>query len=212
MRSLLRRIFLWAGVASFAAGCASEISGRYSDRWYDSVAPAEHNGSGRPSVFPAARPPSPGEPPVITTAPIAGAYNLVTRDPGEVFVLAGVIAESVATGGPSIVKLGSDAMRPIWRTSLKWTQKEWLYPGAVGAHANGFVYAVQGTRFYKIDPQTGTILIERELPVSQPRADTAFNGFIVMSDGRIVTKSIHRQPGCDIQGFTALIECMLGTG
>jgi len=207
MISILRYISLCVCVANLITGCAFENTAHISSRWHASVAPAEHNGSDRSSVFSAARPPAPGGRPIITTALIEGAYNIVTREPNELFILAGVIAESNTQGRPAIIKLDPGGMNKIWRAPLHWTNDEWLYPGAVGAHANGFVYVVQGSRIYKVDSRTGEILIERALPVSQARADTAFNGFIVMSDGKIVTKSIHRQPGCDIQGFTALIEC-----
>lgn len=186
---------------------AGHVDDRNNGQWWPGVASAEHNGNARASVFERNEPPSEDAIAHVRTTDVMGGYNLVTRNRNELFLLSGTIAESGSDGPPAVIKYDAATLGEVWRTPLPQGAGAWLYPGAVGIHANGSAYAVSGTQMFRLDPQTGTIIARASLPTSQAREDTAYNGYIVMSDGNLLTKSIHRQPGCTIQGFTALIEC-----
>jgi hypothetical protein len=178
--------------------------------WYPTITPAEHADSARSSVYAQARCDllATRGPVTVTARPLAGpngAWPAVTRDPGELYLIHGSLAFK-GFDGARVTKVDTHAWRTVWTTRLIDTaaSREWNYPGGVGAHADGFVYAIFGYRLARLDPATGTVLATIELPCGQAPRDTTYNGFIVMPDGNIVAKSLYRMPGCQENGFRAL--------
>lgn len=150
-------------------------------------------------------------------------YTVVTRDRNELFVLYGVgdtststaeqVAKGEATFGPMTAKIDANTLQVIWKKLLynATANNAWNYAGGIGVQANGFLYTVVDDRAFKQDPNTGEILAMTLLPTpntnGQTPEDTIYNGFIVMSDGRLVTKQVTRQADCTLQGLQALVDC-----
>jgi len=176
--------------------------------WLATVAPCEHNGSGRPGLYPQHNAFSVGSAPDRFFAG-QGCYNLITLDEQHVVTVTAVIAESGANAYPEVICLDSNDLTPIWRRPAGGDQAgdRWNYPGAVAALADGFIYAVVGSRLLKLELFSGAEVGALDLPCPQARRDVAYNGYVALSDGRLLMKSIHRAPGCDIDGFTAFLQC-----
>ena len=62
------------------------------------------------------------------------------------------------------------------------------------AHGNGFVYAVYGNMLVKLDPHTGRDARPPRPARGPGRTGAAYNGMVVLPDGRIVAKKIERGP------------------
>ena len=180
--------------------------------WYATVTPSEAgNSSGRTHTYPAACS-ALGENRAAGIAAVAeklpGLYNIVTRRPDELFALGGSFGHATADNAPYVVALDAKTLTPRWRTALPGLDAgEWNYPGVMGVHANGDLYAIYGPNLARLDAATGAVKTHTELPVNQPRGDVAYNGFVVLSDGRLVAKSIHRKPGCVEADFNAFLNC-----
>lgn len=183
--------------------------------WFPSAAPFEHADSSRSHLFAAVTEPSASqlrgkaiEVEVQLAENLPGIWNLATRGPGELVVLAGALgANTGSAGGPFVAMLDADSLREQWRTRLlpPGTTGEWNYPGSVGIPANGFLYALFGYRLAKLDAASGRVLAITVLPTAQRPADVAYNGFVATSDGTLVMKSLHRVPGCTVDGFRAVM-------
>ncbi|MFN7142316.1 MAG: hypothetical protein ACK4YP_00950 [Myxococcota bacterium] len=181
--------------------------------WYPTVTPAEHMDSERSSVYPLATPEvrrrvARGEHVTIDARTLAGpnaGWPAVTRDPGELFLLHGSLAFK-GFDGAQVTKVDTRSWTIAWKTRLIDTAAtgEWNYPGSIGAHADGFLYAVYGYRLARIDPATGAVLATVDLPTGQAPKDTTYNGFVALPDGNLVGKSLYRMPGCKENGFRAL--------
>lgn len=184
--------------------------------WFAGPAPFEHADSGRTHVFDSIHLRNAAElfaqPPTIAVteqAGFPGVYNFAIREPGQLFLLGGTTGGGGPLSRPYVARLDGSTLSPVWRTELADLESEqrWTYPGAIAVHANGFVYAVYSNRLVKIDPATGALVANAELPAPGGAADTAYNGFTAFSDGLIVLKSHHRPRGCPVDGFRALISC-----
>ncbi len=180
--------------------------------WYETVSPSEHMDSERSSVYAGAsaevrRWAAAGAVTVdvrTLVGPNAG-WPAVTRARGELFVLHGSLALRGFDGAQlSRVDLGS--WRVAWTTRLLDTRTtgDWSYPGAVGAHADGFLYVLWSYHAARVDPATGEILARVVLPTGQEPRDVTYNGFVVLPDGNLAAKSMYRMPGCKENGFRAL--------
>lgn len=143
----------------------------------------------------------------IRTAPgdYPGAYNIVTRNPSELFVYFGVYGEIEESTGTTVALLNADTLEEVWRTQVEeQAPEEWIYPGVLGLHGNGNLYAVGGNTITALDPDTGTILNSAKLPTAN-EINSAYNGYNVASDGTIFVKPVYRT--CDTKGGNALLEC-----
>lgn len=194
-----------------AAACATQSEHhrpRGASPWLATVAPCEHNGSGRPSLYPQHNVFSTHSGPDRFFAG-RGCYNLIVLDERRVVTVTGVIAESGVNGSPEVICLDSDDLTSIWRRPVRGDQAgdRWNYPGAVAALGDGFIYAVVGSRLLKLEPASGEEVGALDLPSPQAPRDVAYNGFVALSDGRLLMKSIHRTPGCDVDGFAAFLRC-----
>ncbi len=107
--------------------------------------------------------------PVITMA--------VTRDAGEVYLL----RHGIGDGAPALVeRIDPDTLAPL-ATSAELAGGP-LWPGSLGAHANGSLYVVFGNQAHRLAPDL-TVLASTRLPRDRP-----YNGFLVLPDGTLVTK------------------------
>ncbi len=180
--------------------------------WYATIAPSEAgNDSGRTHLYASAcSAVDASHPPAVTASAgdLPGGYNLVTRATGEAFLLGGSFGRIDGGNVPFVAALDARTLRQRWRTRLPGiTADEWNYPGVIGVHANGDVVAVYGTHIARLDAATGAVKAQGRLPANQPARDVAYNGFVILSDGRIAAKSIHRQPGCEQPDFMAFLHC-----
>ncbi len=180
--------------------------------WYPTVAPSEHgNDSRRTHTYAAACSTVSAAQPGFELAratDLPGLYNMVTRKPGEVFALGGSFGRIDETNGPYVVRVDSRTLQTLWRTRLPViTAADWNYPGAMAVHANGDLYAIYGHHLARLDADSGEVKVHVVLPVNQSASDVAYNGFSLLSDGRIVAKSIHRLPGCAAPDFKAFLSC-----
>ncbi|SLN47296.1 PQQ-binding-like beta-propeller repeat protein [Pseudooctadecabacter jejudonensis] len=134
-----------------------------------------------------------------------GAYNIVTRAADEIFVYYGVYGDVDASTGPTVAKLNSDTFDEVWNTQIAaFGVEKWNYPGVLSLHGNGRLYAVGGDILAMLDPDTGAILQQTELPSSKPN-DVSYNGFITTSDGMLFVKPLDRT--CPERGGQALLKC-----
>ena len=151
-------------------------------------------------------------------------YTTVTRDRDELFVFYGTSPDPSACTdegelaglcafGPSTAKIDANTLTVIWRKLLynAKASNAWNYAGGVGVHANGFIYTITDSLAFKQDPATGEILATTQLPTpdtnGQTPLDTVYNGFIVLGDGKLITKQVTRKAGCTLLGLQALVGC-----
>ena len=180
--------------------------------YFSTVSPFEHFGSERRLLFPSA----------CTLAEIAGPgrihiaarkapdsyakpYIPVTRGRDELYVY-GFGADPQTQGG-FVARVDPVTLRQRWRTQITVPPPgAWSYPGVLVAHGNGFLYAVYGNVLVKLDPATGRTLARRVLPENPDGTGAAYNGMVVLPDGRIVAKGIERGP-CKRSGTFAGLKC-----
>jgi pimeloyl-ACP methyl ester carboxylesterase len=138
-------------------------------------------------------------------------YNVVTRDEDEVFMIGGTAGEDEGSVGPYVVKFDAWTGNVVWNVQLRNMRElgEFMWPGLVTAHGNGYIYAVAGSHIWKLDSETGEVLVEASLPapVGADSEDIAYNGFTVLPDGTLVAKCFGRPAGCEAQGTLAFTEC-----
>lgn len=189
--------------------CNSEIS--QGGNWYPSSAPFEGgNDSGRTHLFRGCT--GLRENSKVTLASkadhIPGTYNIVTRADGAIYALAGSYGRITPSYGPFVVSLNAHDLKERWRTALPNIDKnDWNYPGAIGVHRNGDLYVIYGRHLVRINPTSGALKASALLPTNQPGNNVSYNGFVLLSDGKIAAKSIHRQVGCDEPDFQAFFHC-----
>ena len=169
---------------------------------YRTVTPFEHADTGRTHVYPADFGGSLSSPELNTVEvrQFSGVhetpYNIVTRNRNELFLFGGTMGRRDEAKGPYVVKFDATTGQVLWRTDLRDTKAlgEFLWPGLVTVHGNGDLYAIHGIRIVRLDPATGAVRDEVELPVPDGFAaeDITYNGFSVLSSGIMVTKSFGR--------------------
>ncbi|MEC9362899.1 MAG: hypothetical protein VYC42_06715 [Pseudomonadota bacterium] len=181
---------------------------------YRTVAPFEHYDTLRSHLFAptcSLQEIAAGQPYVIAArrAPdsYATPFNAATRERDEV-LLHGFGAKAGEPIGGYVAMIDADTLAQRWRTPLYDNEPayQWSWPGMVTAHGNGYVYAVYGNRFYKLDPAGGAILAEQVLPENPHGA--VYNGFDVLPDGRLVTKNME-SPLCPVALLNTLIPYSL---
>lgn len=176
---------------------------------YPTVTAFEHHDSERTHRFPTAALPDGPLHVTTRTAPdrYPGPYNMVTREPGELFVLFGVYAEVDGCDGAQVARLDADTLEQVWCTRLVNTTDldRWNYMGVLGVLPDGDLIAIASDRIFRLSPATGQILAETELPVAGPLRDAAYNGYTMLSDGMIAAKTVHRH-GTDVDGFAAFMD------
>jgi hypothetical protein len=176
------------------AACAALAPGPSDGAYYRTVAPFEHFTSARTQVFPHAcglrGPIRAREAPGDYRTP----YIAVTRNRDQLFLYG--YRPSAATQGGWVASVDPRTLRERWRTRIldRSPPNGWSYPGVLAVHGNGFLYAVYGNVLVKLDPRSGAALARRELPEDPRLTGAAYNGFVILPDGRLVTKRIERGP------------------
>ncbi len=136
-----------------------------------------------------------------------GTYNVVTRNPDEVFVYYGVYGDVPGSTGPAVARLDANTLAEVWNTQLAVYENEtaWNYPGVIGMHGNGSLIVVSGNTIASINPDNGEINKQVNLPQEDP-VNASYNGFITTSDGTIFVKALFRS--CSDPGGLALATCL----
>jgi len=195
------------GLPTKVVGQGAEPVGAYAP---EAVAAFEHFDSRRESVFSTAagvsswraRPLEIEE----ASARLSGTYTLVVDGQGDVYVLEGV-APAEGIRGAGVTKLDGETLDVLWRAAIEPERRAWTYPGALALHENGDLYAVTGLTAARIDTATGAVVARQSLPDGGHPDDAAYNGLLLMGDGRILAKSFYRTPGCESDGFHAFLDC-----
>lgn len=178
-------------------------------RQYPTITAFEHHDSERTHRF--------DDTPALPTGPLRvdgrtapqcypGPYNMVTRDPGELFVLFGVYAEIDACTGAEVARIRADTLEEVWRVRIVdcTVDGRWNYMGVLGVLPDGDLVVVASDSIVRLDPATGATLDRATLPVNGPVRDGAYNGYTMLSDGTIVAKTVHRH-GTEVDGFAAFM-------
>ena len=102
---------------------------------------------------------------------------VVTRDPGEVYLLRNGMGPDVTC---SVERIDPDTLAPVADSGPLAGGRMW--PGGLAAHANGSLYVVFGSHAHRLAPDL-TVLATAELPRDRP-----YNSFVILPDGTLVTK------------------------
>lgn len=177
-------------------------TGVTNEAWYQTMAPFEHYDSGRSQLFQNTK----------TVEAIAGSdkvkiqtrtakgnykkpYNLVTRNTNELFLYGGNVR---GEEGGYVAKINAKSLEEEWRVIIKDDgTSEFNWPGMVGAHGNGQIYAIAGNLLAKVNPENGEHTIIR-LPEHEGQGGAIYNGYDVTDDGIIFAKSM--EPGLPVIG------------
>ncbi len=197
LRLALAAAVLALAPASAGAAPACERdpdTGRSSGPYYATQAPFEHFSSARGQVFPhacGARGPIRAR---LAPGDYRTPYIAATRERGQLYLYG--YRPDAGRQGAYVASVDPRSLRERWRTAIRdrTPPAQWSYPGVMAVHGNGFLYAVYGNVLVKLDPATGATLARRELPEDRALTGAAYNGFVVLPDGRIVTKRIERGP------------------
>ncbi len=124
----------------------------------------------------------------VTAREVMAATMVVTRDPGEVYLLR-------HTGGDDAVcaveRLDPVTLDPLATSGELAGGPAW--PGSVAAHADGSLHVVFGNHAHRLGPDL-SLLASRQLPRRLP-----YNGFVVLDDGTLVTKDFGgSRPGAPV--------------
>jgi hypothetical protein len=161
-------------------------------------------------------------------APVGGTIlDAVTGNPEELFVYccgSGQQASYRANQGHAVAKLNARTLQVEWTTVLdnynasgQWTVLSGINY-EVGPSGRPALMVSYGHRIAKIDPATGKVLADIDLPVGPGTDPTGvnFETTIPTPDGAVITKTQTRpvttesspnSASCTAQGFTAMITC-----
>ena len=113
---------------------------------------------------------------VVSRSAVA-ATMVVTRDPGELFLLRHTAGDDAIAFVERIDPLTLD---PVIRSPDLTGGPAW--PGSIAVHANGSLYVVFGNHAHRLDPDlvpVASSALPRDLP---------YNGFVILPDGHLATK------------------------
>lgn len=159
----------------------------------------EDGGPGRPQV-PGHRPDGGGAPGrglgaaegrtvTVTSRSAPAATMVVTRDPGEVYLLRHTVGDDAIS---FVEQIDPVTLEPLHRSDDLAGGPAW--PGSLAAHANGSLYVVFGNHAHRLDPDL-SLVATTTLPRARP-----YNGFVVMPDGCLVTKDFAgSRPGSPVK-------------
>lgn len=209
-----------AGPAAAADPCprtAGLEPGSTDGPFFRTVSPFEHFSSDRSQVFPhtcTLRELTGVRSPAIAARSSASDFSTpyisATRRRGELFVYG--YRRNPVTEGAFVAKVDPRTLEEQWRTPILDTEPAdgWTYPGVMAIHGNGYIYADYASVIVKIDPATGETLERRELPEDPDGTGAAYNGLVILPDGRIVAKKIERGPCATPPDATASAAAIRG--
>jgi hypothetical protein len=108
---------------------------------------------------------------------VPAATMVVTRDPGEVYLLRHTAGDDAVS---FVERIDPRTLESVKRSADLAGGPTW--PGSVAAHANGSLYVVFGNHAHRLGPDL-SVMATATLPRNRP-----YNGFVVMPDGHLVTK------------------------
>jgi hypothetical protein len=119
---------------------------------------------------------------------VAAATMVVTRGPGELFLL----RHTAGDGAIAFVEqIDPRTLEELHRSPDLAGGPTW--PGSIAVHANGSLYTVFGNHAHRLGPGLD-VLASVALPRHRP-----YNGFVVLPDGHVVTKDFAgSRPGAPV--------------
>jgi hypothetical protein len=135
-------------------------------------------------------------------------YNVVYLSGDSLFVFGGAYGDKGGTGS-FVARVNPQTLQTVWFNQLINTVQtnEWNYPGVLSALKDGFLYLIYGYRLAKLDPRSGRVLGQIELPTLAAPRDTSYNVYTGLPAGTLIAKSVYREAGCEEQGFSAFLNC-----
>ncbi|MFL5845381.1 MAG: hypothetical protein ACJ762_11855 [Solirubrobacteraceae bacterium] len=188
-------------------------TGPRADGFWNTTAPFEHFGANRSQVFAHSctltELTGRAQPRIaLRSSPVdfSTPYNAATRNRDQLY-LYGYGPDAARQGG-YVAGVDPRTLAQRWRTQIPDTKPagQWSYPGVMLSHANGFLYAIYGNVLVKLDPVSGAVVARRELPEDPQQTGAAYNGMIVLPDGRLAAKKIERGP-CASDGPLTGLSC-----
>lgn len=132
----------------------------------------------------------PGETLDVTTRTAPATTMVVTRDPGELFLLRHTAGEGAVS---FVERIDAHTLEPLAQSAELAAGPVW--PGGIGVHDNGSVYVVFGNHAHRLDREL-QVLASTALPRSRP-----YNSFVALPDGHLVTKDFGgSRPGLRVAG------------
>ncbi len=119
----------------------------------------------------------PGRDLTVTSRLAPAATMVVTRDPGEVYLLRHTAGDDAIS---FVERIDPVTLEPILRSPDLAGGPTW--PGSLAAHANGSLYVVFGNHAHRLEADL-SVVATTTLPRTRP-----YNGFVIMPDGCLVTK------------------------
>jgi hypothetical protein len=113
----------------------------------------------------------------VTSRNVPLATMVVVREPDQLYLLRHTGGED---GTSYVERIDPVSLEPLARSVDLPGGPTW--PGSLAAHADGSLYVVFGNHAHRLDADLG-ILASTALPRSR-----AYNGFVILSDGTLVTK------------------------
>ncbi len=113
----------------------------------------------------------------VTSRTAVASTMVVTREPGEVFLLGHTAGDDAVS---FVERIDPRTLEPLQRSADLDGGPAW--PGSIAAHADGSLVVVFGNHAHKL---TADLAVEASVSLPRPRP---YNGFVVLPDGTIVTK------------------------
>ncbi len=132
---------------------------------------------------------------------------IATRGMNEMYVYGGASGANPTPSGAYVSRVEPGTLKELWRTTLLNINTTGIWSGAGSIESfEGDILAITNTNLFKIDGTNGTIKGILDLPTGESAAkDSYFNGLSGWPDGTLVMKNLARPPGCNVQGFNAII-------
>lgn len=132
---------------------------------------------------------------------------IATRGMNDMYVYGGASGANPMPSGAYVSRVEPGTLKEIWRTTLLNINTTGIWSGAGSIESfEGDILAITNTNLVKIDGTNGTIKSILDLPTGASAAkDSYFNGLSGWSDGTLVMKNLARPPGCNVQGFNAIV-------
>ncbi len=118
-----------------------------------------------------------GERLTVTSRPVPAATMVVTREPGQLYLLRHTAGDRAVS---FVERIDPRTLEPTARSPDLPGGPAW--PGSIAAHANGSICVVFGNHAHRLNPDLA-VEASTTLPRSRP-----YNGFVVLPDGCLVTK------------------------
>ena len=184
---------------------------------------AEQADAARSNIYPCADfLGSPTRPNVVYVHKAEGTYPQVqyvnNAGPNAMFVVGGTSTESTGAvfPGPYVARINPISGQQVWRTYLENGNVNNVFMGGTNLNVlpNGDIVYAWNYKIALLDPSTGAILKERDLPSPGPVTPRSINykELTIAPDGTIILRSQNRPENCNQQGGGGLEGCSQSTG